>query len=65
MTNSCRLECQCSQAQLAAIAQFFDRDAPAEMAQAGMEGFQEFMVKPERLDAILKRLEKVRTRVYK
>ena len=47
------------------IAQFFDRDAPAEMAQAGMEGFQEFMVKPERLEAILKRLEKVRTRVYK
>ena len=37
------------------IAQFFDRDAPAEMAQAGMEGFQEFMVKPERIDAILKR----------
>ena len=47
------------------IAQFFDRDAPAEMAKAGMEGFQEFMVKPERLDAILERLEKVRGRVYK
>jgi len=47
------------------IAQFFDRDAPAEMAKAGMEGFQEFMVKPERLDAILQRLEKVRQRVYK
>ena len=47
------------------IAQFFDRDAPAEMAQAGMEGFQEFMVKPERLDAILKRLDKTRARVYK
>ena len=47
------------------IAQFFDRDAPAEMASAGMEGFQEFMVKPERLDTILKRLEKVRNRVYK
>jgi len=46
------------------IAQFFDRDAPAEMAKAGMEGFQEFMVKPERLDAILDRLEKVRQRVY-
>ena len=46
------------------IAQFFDRDAPAEMAKAGMEGFQEFMVKPERLDAILERLEKVRARVY-
>ncbi|THD85726.1 extracellular solute-binding protein [Aliigemmobacter aestuarii] len=46
------------------IAQFFDRDAPAEMAKAGMEGFQEFMVKPENLDAILERLEKVRQRVY-
>ena len=46
------------------IAQFFDRDAPAEMAKAGMEGFQEFMVKPERLDAILERLEKARQRVY-
>lgn len=47
------------------VAQFFDRDAPAEMAKAGMEGFQEFMVKPERLDKILKRLEKVRARAYK
>jgi multiple sugar transport system substrate-binding protein len=48
-----------------ALAQFFDRDAPAEMAKAGMEGFQEFMVKPERLDAILERLEKVRGSAYK
>ena len=48
-----------------ALAQFFDRDAPAEMAKAGMEGFQEFMVKPDRLDAILARLEKVRGQVYK
>jgi multiple sugar transport system substrate-binding protein len=47
------------------IAQFFDRDAPAEMAKAGMEGFQEFMVKPENLDAILERLEKARQRIYK
>jgi len=47
------------------LAQFFDRDAPAEMAKAGMEGFQEFMVKPDRLDAILKRLDKVQERVYK
>ncbi|QUJ78198.1 extracellular solute-binding protein [Sulfitobacter albidus] len=45
------------------IAQFFDRDAPAEMAKAGMEGFQEFMVKPDRLDKILERLEKVRARI--
>ena len=47
-----------------ALAQFYDRDANAEMAKAGMEGFQEFMVKPDRLDAILERLEKVRARVY-
>ncbi len=46
------------------VAQFFDRDAPAEMAKAGMEGFQEFMVKPENLDAILERLEKVRAKAY-
>ncbi|MBC6408496.1 MAG: extracellular solute-binding protein [Rhodobacteraceae bacterium] len=46
------------------IAQFFDRDAPAEMAKAGMEGFQEFMVKPDRLDAILERLERARQRIY-
>ena len=47
------------------LAQFYDRDAPAEMAKAGMEGFQEFMVKPDRLDAILKRLDKVQKKVYK
>ena len=47
-----------------ALAQFFDRDAPAEMAKAGMEGFQEFMVKPERLPEILDRLEKVRGTAY-
>ncbi len=49
----------------AGLAQFYDRDAPAEMAKAGMEGFQEFMVKPERMDDILKRLDKVQERVYK
>jgi multiple sugar transport system substrate-binding protein len=48
-----------------ALAQFFDRDAPADMAKAGMEGFQEFMVKPDNIDAILERLEKVRQKVYK
>jgi multiple sugar transport system substrate-binding protein len=47
-----------------ALAQFFDRDAPADMAKAGMEGFQEFMVKPDNLDAILERLEKVRAKAY-
>jgi multiple sugar transport system substrate-binding protein len=49
----------------AGLAQFFDRDAPADMAKAGMEGFQQFMVHPEREDAILADLEKVRARVYK
>ena len=48
-----------------ALAQFYDRDAPAGMAKAGMEGFQEFMVKPDRADKILARLEKIRKRVYK
>ena len=46
------------------IAQFFDRDAPAEMAKLGMEGFQEFMVKPDNLERILDRLEKARERIY-
>ncbi len=46
------------------IAQFFDRDAPAEMAQVAMEGFQEFMVRPDNLDQILDRLEKARGRIY-
>ncbi len=48
-----------------ALAQFFDRDAPAEMAKAGMEGFQQFMVQPEKIDEILDRLEKTRAQVYK
>lgn len=49
----------------AGLAQFYDRDAPAEMAKAGMEGFQEFMMKPERRQAILERLDKVQAKVYK
>jgi len=47
------------------IAQFFDRDAPAEMAKIGMEGFQQFMVQPDQIDNILDRLEKARQRIYK
>ncbi|MCY4035255.1 MAG: ABC transporter substrate-binding protein [Hyphomicrobiales bacterium] len=49
----------------AGLAQFYDRDAPAEMAKAGMEGFQEFMIHPDRRDQILERLDKVQERVYK
>lgn len=47
-----------------ALAQFYDRDAPAEMAKVGMEGFQQFMINPDKLDAILERLQKTRARVY-
>ena len=30
-----------------------------------MKGFQEFMIKPDRLDKILKRLDKTRKRIFK
>lgn len=46
------------------IAQFWDRDADAEYAKAGMEGFQQFLVQPEQLEAILERLEATRLRLY-
>jgi len=46
------------------VAQFFDRDFPAEMAAEAMQGLQEFMVLPDNLDDILSRLEQVRGRVY-
>ena len=46
------------------VAQFFDRDAPAEMAAVAMEGFQEFMVFPDNLEDILQRLEAARESVY-
>ncbi|MFV0321601.1 MAG: ABC transporter substrate-binding protein [Alphaproteobacteria bacterium] len=45
-------------------AQFYDRDTDPDMAKIGMVGFQEFMVKPERLDKILDKLEKARIRIY-
>ena len=47
------------------IAQFFDRDTEAEMASIAMEGFQEFMVIPDNLDAILDRLERTRQRIQR
>ncbi|WP_223421748.1 ABC transporter substrate-binding protein [Tateyamaria pelophila] len=46
------------------LAQFYDRDAPAAMAKAGMEGFQEFMLDPSKVDAILERLDTVQEEVY-
>jgi len=46
------------------LAQFYDRDTAPEMAQLGMQGFQEFMVFPDRLDDILARLERARQRIF-
>ncbi|MBX2837716.1 MAG: extracellular solute-binding protein [Gammaproteobacteria bacterium] len=48
----------------AGLAQFYDRDAPAEMAKAGMEGFQEFMLDTSKMNEILRRLDKVQEEVY-
>ena len=49
----------------AGLAQFYDRDAPAAMAKAGMEGFQKFMLDPSTLDSVLTNLDKVQAEVYK
>ena len=46
------------------LAQFYDRDAPAAMAKAGMEGFQEFMLDTSKMDAVLERLDAVQEEVY-
>ena len=46
------------------LAQFYDRDTHPEMASAGMEGFQEFMVNPDRLPEIRARLEEKRLQVF-
>ena len=46
------------------IAQFYDRDAPAEMAKAGMEGFQKFMLDPSTKMEVLERLDEVAADVY-
>jgi multiple sugar transport system substrate-binding protein len=46
------------------IAQFWDRDADAEYAKAGMEGFQRFLVQPEALEEILAQLEATRLRLF-
>ena len=46
------------------IAQFWDRDADAEYAKAGMEGFQRFLVQPDALEEILAQLEATRLRLF-
>jgi multiple sugar transport system substrate-binding protein len=47
------------------LSQYFDRDTSEELAQVAMRGFQEFMLHPERLDAILDTIERARQRIYR
>ncbi len=49
----------------AGTAQFYDRDTDPNLAQEGMKGFQEFMINPDRADAVLERLEARRKQVFK
>ncbi|MBT9383744.1 ABC transporter substrate-binding protein [Pseudooceanicola sp. CBS1P-1] len=44
--------------------QYFDRDTDPDVAQAGLKGFQEFMVRPERASDILAGIERARARAY-
>jgi multiple sugar transport system substrate-binding protein len=46
------------------IMQFYDRDTDPALAKVGMEGFQEFMQNPDRIDDILARIEAERERIY-
>jgi len=46
------------------LAQYFDRDTSEDLANIAMKGFQEFMLYPDRLDAILATIERARLRIY-
>ncbi len=46
------------------LAQFYDRDTNPEMASVGMQGFQEFMVNPDREAEIRERMETERRRIF-
>ena len=46
------------------LAQYFDRDTSEDLANVAMKGFQEFMLHPDRLDAILATIERARARIY-
>lgn len=45
-------------------AQFYDRDAPEEMAAKGMNAIVDIMHEPAKLDSILEALDKERIRIY-
>ena len=44
------------------MAQFYDRDTTAPMAEAGMSGIMKFLDKPSDIDTILKDMEVERAR---
>ncbi|MFW5800113.1 MAG: extracellular solute-binding protein, partial [Spirochaetota bacterium] len=46
------------------VMQFYDRDTNPEMAEKGMNAFVEYMNNPDKLDAILKELNKEKERIY-
>jgi multiple sugar transport system substrate-binding protein len=46
------------------LSQFFDRDTSEDLATVAMKGFQEFMLQPQRLPAILAAIERARERIY-
>ncbi|MEM9107528.1 MAG: extracellular solute-binding protein, partial [Pseudomonadota bacterium] len=50
--------------QASGIMQFYDRDTDPALAKVGMQGFQEFLQNPERIDQILERIEAERARIY-
>ena len=55
------------EAQLAGAAhltQFLDRDANEDLATVAMKGFQEFMVRPDRLNNVLATIERARKRIH-
>ena len=46
------------------LTQYFDRDTSEDLASIAMKGFQEFMLYPDRLEAILATIERARQRIY-
>jgi len=46
------------------LSQYFDRDTSEDLASIAMKGFQEFMMYPDRVDAVLATIERARQRIY-
>ena len=46
------------------LSQYFDRDTSEDLANIAMKGFQDFMIHPDRLDAVVETIERARMRIY-